>query len=911
MLLGPRAVGQKSTLEFQGLPENPGSQLSYIAAFGDYVLIVGDDGHHGEEPWVYAPKSGTMRLLRDIYEGLTGSGISEFEVVGDRLFFAAAAVDTGHELWCTDGTIDGTRLVRDIRPGRTAGSNPSTFSRLGDQLLFLANDGEHDIELWVSDGSTAGTHIVKDIHPEDLDSRIVANGTTFEPVPMGDIALFRAVPVGEEGQLWRTDGTEEGTYHVETPGVYLDGYLTQIAGFEEFALFTGIGKGTGVELWRTDGTTAGTHLVRDINNGPTDSSASEFATMGGRLFFQAQDAEFGNEIWMSDGTNEGTQILKDIIPGPGGSNPYPFRVSGSQLFFTALTEDTGRELWVSDGTTEGTRMVLDIAAGPKSGKPYSIFPSDGGIFFSAERSDIGEELWFSDGTAGGTRLVKDIHPGPESSEPYSLQVLNGVAYFEANDGVHGGELWRSDGTANGTYMVADLYRPGPEYYSANPTDLIPVGNSLAFVARTSDRGRLWHRTDGTAAGTAPWDEMGTPRSAGRTLGVPMAEKGTLIAFESDENGPVVYHAKDHVGGRPKSDAANPFLMVFEEYDDDEISEMALAGDSIFVKGNDGLRRLDIDGGRLWEVKSTVEIHEIHSLHSFSTGVVFAATSEEHGEELWYASRDEITLVSDIYPGSESSSPGEFTLVQDQLFFVANDGVQGREVWKLESAGAEPSRVTSLSSNRRPSSGNPGGLVACNGVLYFAATDDIHGRELWSTDGSEEGTRLVADIFKGAPSSYPEELTAVGDKIFFRAEAYETGAELFGSDGTTAGTFLVADKAAGYVDFQPRELTEFDGTLFMVARGTAGDGRPIESTIWYVEGGLLKVLTVASSEPGAQPKELTVVGDQLFFSSFNTSIGRELWVVSRTAGADAYTAECVVDLFSPRKEIAIAAPDDSD
>ena len=906
ILLPSIVFGQIPTNPVLDLPKNPDSRISRIAAFGSFLLVVADDGHRGEEPWVYSPDTDTIRLLRDLRPGGLGSRISDLIPVGDRLFFAATDEMHGHELWVTDGTSEGTKMTRDIRPFNSEGSNPRVFTAFRNGVLFLADDGVHEEELWYSDGTEKGTHLVKDIHPNGT-----GNGTTFEPVVMGDVALFRAVPVGEKGELWRTDGTEKGTFRIKIPDVYIPAHLTRIAGFDDFAIFGAIAIDSGVELWRTDGTVEGSQLIRDITSDENNSLPKEFGQLNGRLIFQARNETYGAELWVSDGTFEGTRILKDIIPGQGGSDPYPIKVARNHFFFSAVTDDYGRELWVSDGTTMGTYMLSDIVPGPKSGRPYAITVVGDGAFFSAIRSDLGEELWYSDGTTRGTRLVKDIFPGPGSSEPYSLQNLNGVLYFEANDGTHGAELWRSDGTEIGTRLVADLNRPGTKVLSSNPENLFPVGDSLYFTARIGDGNTWWHRTDGSWTGTARLDHLGVVRSAGAVTSVSLGMDEALVAFEHESIGTVVYHAKsDDVTKKgkknllravPAQKEMEPFLGEFAGYTDHEFPEMEATLDSVFVIGNDSLGRLEKEGAALREVKSDMPLHGIHNLKAFGKGIVFSASSEEYGEELWYAVQDQIELVKDVFPGKNSSLPREFTLLNDTLFFVADDGTSGPEVWKMDSADLRPVRITFLSSERNSNLGQPGGLVACNGLIYFAATDAAHGRELWVTDGTKKGTRMTSDIFRGTASSYPEDLTVVGNRIFFRAEAFEVGVELFASDGTSIDTYLVADKAVGHISFQPRELTAFDDKLFFVARGTDPGGSPDAVSLWYVDEGQLKILPASSNSPEDSPRNLTVAGNKLYFSAFDTYSGRELWVVKSNADQTGYSVRRIADLYAPEDE----------
>src|SRR6185369_2076077 len=76
----------------------------------------------------------------------------------------------------------------------------------------------------------------------------------------------------------------------------------------------------GQELWRSDGTDAGTYLVKDINPGSGNSSPQSLTNVNGTLFFTAYDPTNGSELWKSDGTAAGTVLVRDINPGTGDSN---------------------------------------------------------------------------------------------------------------------------------------------------------------------------------------------------------------------------------------------------------------------------------------------------------------------------------------------------------------------------------------------------------------------------------------------------------------------------------------------------------------------------------------------------------------------------------------------------------------
>ncbi|MEN1728840.1 MAG: hypothetical protein AAGJ52_10425, partial [Pseudomonadota bacterium] len=188
--------------------------------------------------------------------------------------------------------------------------------------------------------------LVKDINPS------LAPGFSSTPqdlVRSGDFVYFRARTIATGYELWRTDGTEQGTIALQefTPGdtgstfrelIDVDGTLFFTAGFGEFASST--------SLWRSDGTE---ETTRSITN-PQSASRAPFhlTAFNGELLFSRGGSD-GIELWRSDGTESGTQLLKDIQPGPIGSNPNFITVVGNRVFLEATDGVHGRELWVSDG----------------------------------------------------------------------------------------------------------------------------------------------------------------------------------------------------------------------------------------------------------------------------------------------------------------------------------------------------------------------------------------------------------------------------------------------------------------------------------------------------------------------------------------------------------------------------------
>src|SRR5262249_46311039 len=152
-----------------------------------------------------------------------------------------------------------------------------------------------------------------------------------------------------------------------------------------------------------------------------------------------------------------------------------------------------------------------------------------------------------------------------------------------------------------------------------------------------------------------------------------------------------------------------------------------------------------------------------------------------------------------------------------FYFKANDGIHGTELWRSDGTAEGTALVADITANS--ANADPASLVRVGTNLFFTATDATHGRELWKSDGTEAGTTLVADINPGVLPSNPTNLTALGDLLFFvslgntNAGATNVGIELWKSDGTEAGTVLVKDINPGAAPSSPANLTVANGLLF--------------------------------------------------------------------------------------------------
>jgi ELWxxDGT repeat protein len=463
---------------------NPGSADSEPNDFtklGTRVYFRADDGANGMELWRTDGTPSGTKLFKNINPA-GGSDPNNFVVLGSRLYFTADDGIHGHELWKSDGTAAGTVMVKDINTdtaagaAATVGSEPIALIVIGGVLYFYADDGVHGRELWKSNGSAKGTKMLADINPGQGDSFWCC------PQALGSAAIFNAFD-GAEYEMWRSNGSPATTSRIFSLGsqatqdmrvagnrfffsvrVGSDDHLgvsngtpggTQILAQLEHAfyltalgnniVFSGDDGTTGREPYFSDGTVGGTGVLKEIFFQGTGSDPRPWAgeALNGLVLFQAFSEMEGYELWRTDGTESGTYLVKDINPDGDSSEGTDYRdVLGNRLYFVADDSEHGQEPWITDGTEAGTMLLKDIVSGSATSNPTDGEVVGSFLYFTAENAGFGREIWRTNGTPASTKRVTDINPGPGDANPSALAPVGTRLYFRATNPTTGEEPYR-------------------------------------------------------------------------------------------------------------------------------------------------------------------------------------------------------------------------------------------------------------------------------------------------------------------------------------------------------------------------------------------------------------------------------------------------------------------------------------
>ena len=570
----------------------------------------------------------------------------------------------------------------------------------------------------------------------------------------------------------------------------------------------------------------------------------------------------------------------------GGNNVYNVEVQASDGLggiatqAVSVTVTNVNEAPSVGGEIRGTprNMILEInfSATDPEGGPFQFviksLPSSGTLHLVSNGSDAA--------LTAGTVVNNPVYFKP------ALNFLGDVSFtYSAID-----PLGLESNTGNFTVSV----QPSGEEAAPVATAVVATGNEDATITVTlqgSDadgdldgfivkslptNGTLWLNANGTGAVAINQQVTGT------LFFQPNAEWSgstsfTFTAIDAlDQQSPVATAAIDVA---PVADAGS--LQIEEPSLGELVFGATVSGHGNSLATFDGTTAEVVPGGSgISPSRFSYSLFE-----EFNGKLYFFATTAAAGQELWSYDGVTATLAADILlgngsslAGGESGWPSGFTEFDGKLYFVANDGVNGAELWNYD--GTNAALAADINVGSGSSYAGVGHSAVYNGKLYFSADDGMNGSELWSYDGSN--AELVAEIHQGPSGSSPKKFTVFGGKLYFWAEEDAVnGYELWSYDGTTA-------QLAANIGPQPfgaswggwTAIAEYDGKLFFGAYYPGGQG------LWSFDGTTATLESDVSVNVSSPP---IVFQGKLYFAGSGVTGGYELW------SFDGTNAEMVADI----------------
>ena len=403
-----------------------------------------------------------------------------------------------------------------------------------------------------------------------------------------------------------------------------------------------------------------------------------------------------------------------------------------------------------------------------------VFPSasadqyveyQGHVYFFAS-GDAGSGLWRTDGSQGGTTLVAPF------GVIIDMLVFKGRLIIGGSGGLEGVELWSYDGFS--ADLIKDI-RPGT--VSSNPGRFYVWNDLLMFAADPDGLGPVLHYTDGTPIGTVALDTYKDPQ--------------VMVAF----NARLFFTAKPDQLPATETNLWSWSPATGGEFVEGRVvGGLAVLGTTLFITKRDGSTVAGRQQGELWT----------------TNGTPGAAVR-----------------VTNFWPGGNAAVDEKIPL-GSEVFFVGCDPASGRNLYKTDGTTVTLVKdfvvhnpftgLPPVPANSCDAANGPRQFVLINGKLYFEADDGDSGLELWTSDGTDSGTARVADLAPGVDSSdllldstacgrqYCRAVTPGG--FFFTARTLGEGRELYFCDGASA--WRLTDVDGGNRDGVPSGRLVFSG-----------------------------------------------------------------------------------------------------
>ena len=754
-------------------------------------------------------------------------------------------------------------LVKNIALG-TSSSEVVKSIVDGENLFVVILNPDQSQSLWFYDKlSNTSTHLFKDS---------TYNNTSFA---FGKFTLWNHKVFFAHGsiyarQLWVSDGTFNGTIKLKNNiGNFAQGGESGYGGFMPapniMYFYTKIASFGSTELWRTDGTANGTYLL-DYNN--RSSGMTETGSKSSLFYFNKysifNDNNAASELWASNGNStfkvrtmfqNTTLVGFDIMSFPEYSLIAIDSVGHFKMAVVGGNSPTFQQI-TPKVKTNGF-YISSIKMGYHAGK----------VVFNWNGTTDNEEVWITDGTLSGTSVLTNSpnnplyfkHYGDIDKyfffEGYMSQPLNSSYKDFAVINKSNGQYKKFTSSSQYTNpQIRKNFLPPPSAEFTVPKALI--GNKFYFI-ETLSRDLIEIDTNGTLATTMFTMPYNSPfkyvdlYNVNNRLIIRRIENNKSEDVLLVKKGNIIYNLTDSLPS-PKP----THLTVF-----------ANIGNYIYFTANDSLngKKIWVSDGtsigtyRLNNFSASPNSSSPSNFQSFDNGLFFLANDGQNDKEIWYSQGNPNSTIlrtniftnqntpfingvgklgSNIYilyagnylvkynqigytPILTSLSLGlstrneSFEPLGNELFFTYDDLTWGNELYKITATG-----ITNLVKDIYTGSSTgsfPSNLKVVGNTLFFSANGNGSGRELYKSNGTTSGTVLVKDINPGFGSTNFNDFNSYSQKLIFATDS----SKLWVSDGTSAGTTIIQDFGSSSKILSG--FKEFDGKLYFGVRNSSNDG----------------------------------------------------------------------------------------
>ena len=283
--------------------------------------------------------------------------------------------------------------------------------------------------------------------------------------------------------------------------------------------------------------------------------------------------------------------------------------------------------------------------------------------------------------------------------------------------------------------------------------------------------------------------------------------------------------------------------------------------STALRNNLSLRLTPVSNPRPLDVSPGPVSSNSRELTALNQTLYFVVDNTAGKAELWRADQGSISAISAFNQTGGGLYPSRLSAWGDALLISATDASGKREIWRYDAQSGALQQITHFGNAGLDLGADP---VVVGSRAYFLADDGVHGKEIWSYDGAN--VTPVRSGISGLAWSLPANLAAVDGSLYFSALSTSSGGrELWRYDGSTMRVIDVPS-ASG-----PTEIAGLHGTVYFVM-ADAQKG----AELWRYDGQTVAPITeIAAGAASSSPAELTVAGDALYFRA-DDGTGAELY-----------------------------------